>query len=321
MRIPRRGLAALLTLAALPARAESWPPANLRLILPYPPGGVGDLTARLLTQHMQEAIPTRIVVDNRGGGATVPGTRAIQAAAPDGTTIGMVDNAFTINPGLMGADLPYDPLRDFSFISHVAAAPMVLVVHPSLGVTDVQSFIALAKQRGDSLAFGSAGNGTPVHIAGELFRRAAGITWTHAPYRGAGPMMTDLVAGTVQVAFATVPTALAQARDGRIRVLAASGRERPALMPDVPSMAEAGLPDVSIRVNLALVGPAALPPEHVNGLSATVKRVLAQQAVQERLRALGLVPVGSTPDELRALFAAEIAQMAAVIKEAGIKPG
>jgi tripartite-type tricarboxylate transporter receptor subunit TctC len=134
-------------------------------------------------------------------------------------------------------------------------------------------------------------------------------------------MMTDLVAGTVQVAFATVPTALAQARDGRIRVLAASGRERPALMPDVPSMAEAGLPDVSIRVNLALVGPAALPPEHVNGLSATVKRVLAQQAVQERLRALGLVPVGSTPDELRALFAAEIAQMAAVIKEAGIKPG
>jgi tripartite-type tricarboxylate transporter receptor subunit TctC len=319
MMITRRSLAILLAAAALPARAETWPPRNLRLILPYPPGGVGDLTARLIAQGMGEVAQIRVTVDNRGGGATVPGTRAIQSAPPDGTTIGMVDNAFTINPALMEGQLPYDPMRDFSFISHVAAAPMVLAVHPSLNVTDVAGFVAVARQRGDALAFGSAGNGTPVHIAGELFRRAAGIAWTHTPYRGAGPMMTDLVAGTVQCAFATVPTALEHARAGRIRVLAASGRERPALMPEVPSMAEAGLPDVSIRVNLALIGPPGLPADQAAAAAATIRRVLEDQAIRDRLGALGLVPIGSTPEELRALFAAEIVQMGRVIREAGIK--
>ncbi len=319
MRLSRRSLAAFAALA-LPARADTWPPRNLRLIVPYPPGGVGDLTARLISQALTDAVPTLgIVVDNRGGGATVPGTRAIRDAAPDGTTIGLVDNAFTTNPGLMGASLPYDPLRDFTFISHVAAAPMVLAVHPALEVNDIQAFIALARQRGDRLAFGSAGNGTPVHIAGELFRRATGIAWTHTPYRGAGPMMTDLVAGTVQAAFATVPTAVAQARAGRIRVLAASGAERAALLPEVPSMAEAGLPAVSLRVNLALVGPAGLPADYVEGLSGTVRRVLAQPSVRERLAGMGLVPIGSTPAELRALFTAEIAEMTALIRDAGIK--
>jgi tripartite-type tricarboxylate transporter receptor subunit TctC len=319
MRLSRRSLAAF-TALALPARADTWPPRNLRLIVPYPPGGVGDLTARLISQALTEAVPNLgIVVDNRGGGATVPGTRAIRDAAPDGTTVGLVDNAFTTNPGLMGPGLPYDPLRDFAFISHVAAAPMVLAVHPSLEVTDIRAFIALARQRGDRLAFGSAGNGTPVHIAGELFRRATGIAWTHTPYRGAGPMMTDLVAGTVQAAFATVPTAVAQARAGRIRVLAASGSERAALLPEVPSMAESGLPAVSLRVNLALVGPAGLAEGYVEGLSGTIRRVLAQPAVRERLAAMGLVPIGSTPAELRALFTAEIAEMTTLIRDAGIK--
>lgn len=318
--LTRRALAGLAALAALPARAESWPPRSLRLVLPYPPGGVGDLTARLVAQHMGEAIGVRIVIDNRGGGATVPGTRLIQQAAPDGTTIGMVDNAFTINPALLEGGVPFDPLRDFTFIGQVAAAPMVLAVHPSLGVADLQGFVALARQRGDTLAFGSAGNGTPVHIAGELFRRAAGIAWTHTPYRGAGPMMTDLVAGNVQAAFATIPTALEHARAGRLRVLAASGRERPALMPEVPSMAEAGLPDVSIRVNLMLVGPPGLPAEHVAGVSDTLRRVLAEQAVRDRLAALGLVPVGSGPEELRALVAADLEQMGRLIREANIRP-
>jgi tripartite-type tricarboxylate transporter receptor subunit TctC len=317
----RRGLAALAAAVAAPrvASAQAWPTREIRLILPYPPGGVGDLTARLLAQHLAPALGVNVVVDNRGGGATAPGTQAIATAAPDGYTIGMVDNAFTTNPGLLPQRLPYDPLRDFTFISLIAAAPMVLAVHPSVNAADMAAFLAVARERGDRLSFGSAGNGTPVHIAGELFRRAADITWTHVPYRGAGPMMTDLVGGTVQVAFATVPTALEHARAGRIRVLAASGSERPALMPEVPSMAEVGLPAVSLRVNLALVGPANLPAPVVARLDVAIAQALADPALRQRLAALGLVPVGSSGAALRENFAAEIAAMTKLIAEANIR--
>jgi tripartite-type tricarboxylate transporter receptor subunit TctC len=311
-------LAAAATLAA-PAAAETYPSRNLRLIVPYPPGGIGDLTARLLAEGLGEILPVSMVIENRGGGATVTGTQAIATAPRDGYTLGLVDNAFTTNPSLLTTPLPYDPLRDFSFIGLVASAPLILAVHPSVGVDSVPALVAHARQAAAPLTFGSAGNGTPVHIAGELFRRATGITYTHVPYRGAGPMMTDLIAGNIQMAFATVPTAVQHARAGRIRVLAVSGQQRLAFAPEVVSMAEVGVPDFNIQVRLMFIGPADLSPEIVTRLADAMQRSIGKPETRDRLAALGLVPVGGGPDELRRLVSSELEQMARVLRQANIR--
>jgi tripartite-type tricarboxylate transporter receptor subunit TctC len=229
-------LAAAGAVVTYPARAQDYPARPVRIIVPYPPGGATDVLARLLASRIGEELKQTFIIDNRGGGASQVGTQAIATAAPDGYTIGLIDSAFTINPGLFAGKLPYDTLKDFAAVSLIATAPLVLVVHPSLGVNTAQELVALAKQKAGSLAFAIPGLGTPVHLAFEQLRQVAGIDLVGVPYRGAGPSIADFIAGQVQATFATVPSILEHVRGGRARALGIVGERSPLL----PRCAEHG---------------------------------------------------------------------------------
>jgi len=318
----RRGLLALGAGLALPAgggMAQALP-RTVRLIVPYPPGGASDITARLLAQEMTGATGAAFVVENRGGAASITGTQAIATAAPDGATLGVVDTAFLVNQGLFATRLPYDTRRDFTFVSMLVRSPLVLVVPVQSPWNSVAQLVEAAKAKPGELAFGSAGNGSAVHMAGEQLRLAAGFTYVHVPYRGGGPMITDLLAARVQMAFGTVPAMAEHVRAGRLRALAVTGATRAALLPDVPSMAEAGQPKVDAALMNGLVGPAGLPAPMVETLAQAARKVLTGDAMHARLTELGFEPVASTPEAFREQGLREIAQWEEVVRMSGIQP-
>src|ERR1044072_4040892 len=260
MRTARVGLAgaAVGTLLARTAFAQDYPTRPVRIIVPYPPGGATDVLGRLIAPRLEQELKQSFVIDNRGGGASQVGTQAIAAAPPDGYTIGLIDSAFTINPGLFAGKLPYDTLKDFAAVSLVATAPLVLVAHPSLDVKTAQELVALAKQKPGSISFAIPGLGTPVHLVSEQLRQGAGTEVVTVPYRGAGPSIADFIAGQVQMTFATVPSILEHVRAGRARGLGMVGRASP-LFPDVPTMEQAGLAGIDAALMFGLVVPAAAP--------------------------------------------------------------
>src|SRR5262245_49395561 len=247
------------------AHAQDYPSRPIRVIVPYAAGGATDTLARLVGSRIDQELKQNVVIDNRGGGASQLGTQAIATATADGYTIGMIDSAFTINPGLFAGKLPYDTVKDFAPISLIATAPLVFVVHPSVPATSAQELVALAKQK-PGMTYALPGLGTPVHLAGEQLRQAAGIEVVSVPYRGAGPSIADFVAGQVQMTFATVPSILEHVRAGRARALAMVG-ERSPLLPNVPTMSEAGI-NVDAALMFGLVAPAATPREIIEKLSA-----------------------------------------------------
>jgi tripartite-type tricarboxylate transporter receptor subunit TctC len=319
--IPRRLLlAAALLPVAYHARAQAWPTRSIRLVVPYPPGGASDITARLLAQELTTALGQSVVVENRGGAASITGTQAVATAAADGYTLGVVDTAFVVNPALFGSRLPYDTRRDFTPVSLLVRAPLALVVPAGSPWRDVAALVVEGRAKPEQLSFGSAGNGTAVHMAGEQFRQAAGFTYLHVPYRGGGPMITDLLAGRVQMAFGTVPAIAAHVRAGRLRALAVTGGARSNLLPEVPSMAEAGLPQVDAALINALVGPAGLPDAVVERLATASRAAIAGVALRQRLSELGFEAVGSTPRELRDSFAADIPRWEAIVRQGNITP-
>ncbi|MGG5824032.1 tripartite tricarboxylate transporter substrate binding protein [Falsiroseomonas sp. HW251] len=320
MILRRMLLAAALLPAAGRAFAQAWPARPIRLVVPYPPGGASDITARLLAQELTAALGQSVVVENRGGAASITGTQAVAAAPADGYTLGVVDTAFVVNPALFGSRLPYDTQRDFTPVSLLVRAPLALVVPASAPWRDVAALVAEARAKPDQVSFGSAGNGTAVHMAGEQFRQAAGFAYLHVPYRGGGPMITDLLAGRVQMAFGTVPAIAEHVRAGRLRALAVTGRARTDLLPEVPSMAEAGLPQVDAALINALVGPAGLQDGVVDRLAMASRAVITGAAIRLRLSELGFEPVGSTPQEVRDAFAAEIPRWEAIVRQGGITP-
>jgi tripartite-type tricarboxylate transporter receptor subunit TctC len=305
-------------LLARPAFAQDYPARPVRIIVPYAPGGATDVLARLLAARIDQELKQTFVVDNRGGGASQVGTQAIAIAAPDGYTIGLIDSAFTINPGLFAGKLPYDTLKDFAPVSLIATAPLVFVVHPSLGVTTARELIALAKQK-PGMTYALPGLGTPVHLAGEQLREIAGIDVVSVPYRGAGPSIADFIAGQVQMTFATVPSILEHVRGGRARALGIIG-ERSSLLPDVPTMAEAGLAGIDAALMFGIVAPAATPASVVTRLSEAAARSLRTDPLHGRLTELGYVPIGSSPDEFQARIAADIAKWSRIIEAGHIKP-
>ncbi|WP_439596687.1 tripartite tricarboxylate transporter substrate binding protein [Falsiroseomonas sp.] len=319
--IRRRSLlgAALATGLAAPAFAQSYPSRPVRLVVPYPPGGATDITARLLAQELSQALGQSFAVENRGGGASVTGTQAVATAPADGHTLGVFDSAFVVNPGLLGSRLPYDTRRDFSFVSVLVRSPLVLVVPAAAPWPDLAALVRDAKARPNELTFGSAGNGTAVHMAGEQFRLAAGFTFLHVPYRGGGPMITDVIAGRVQMAFGTIPAMAEHVRAGRLRALAITGATRSALLPEVPSMAEAGFPAVDAALINALVGPAGLPEPVLARLAEASRQAVTGAAMRTRLTELGFEPVGGTPAEASAQLLGQITQWEQVIKEGDIK--
>jgi tripartite-type tricarboxylate transporter receptor subunit TctC len=304
---------------SLTARAAGYPEKSVRFFVPYPPGAATDNLARLAGQLFTNSLGQPFIVENRGGGGTTIGTRALATAPADGYTIGMIDSTFTINPGLLGSRLPYDTLKDFTPISLMATAPFVMVVHPDVPAKTIQEFVKLAASKPGTLSYGSAGVGSGPHLAGEQLRREAKVDVLHVPYRGGGTVFTDLLGGQVQFAFATVPSLLEYIKSGKVRALAVTSGKRVAQLPDVPTFTEAGLPGVDTQPLFGLVAPTGTPPEIVQKLAATLDESVHKGELQGKLSAIGFQPVGSGPAAFGERIKADVAKWTELIQKAGIK--
>jgi len=314
-----RGLLWFMLLAVGFAQAEIYPAKPIRFVVPYPAGGPLDTIARLLGQKVSESVKQPVVVDNKPGAGGNIGADAVAKSPADGYTILMGAVAtHAINPTLY-ASIPYDPVRDFIPVTQVASTPNVLVVNPSVPAASVREFIAYAKANPGKLNFGSGSTGSAGHLAGELFKTQAGVEMTHVPYKGAAPAMNDLVGGQIQLMFDNLASSLGQVKAGRVRALAVTTARRTSLAPDLPTIAESGLPGFDINTWFGIFVPANTPREVVERLHAEFTRALALPDVKERMLALGAEPVGSRPDEFAAYIRAEGEKYARVIKASGAK--
>lgn len=319
-----RGLVAVIAMAfagIAVAQGDAYPSKALKMIVPYPPGGAADLTGRLLAQKMSESMKQPVVVENRPGANGGIGAEAVAKSAPDGYTLLVADRgALAINPSIY-QKLPYDPLKDFADIGVATEAPYVLVAHPSLNASTVREFIAVAKAKPGSIAYGSYGIGSMPQLNFEAMSRNVGIELLHVPYKGSSPAVQAVVAGEVGVTISSAPAILGFMKDGRLRVLAIGADKRLPLLPDVPTLAEAGVKgDLLVPVYFAVAAAAGTPPAIVARLNDEMRRALTAPDVVEKLTANGLVPVASSPQAMAALVAQDVAKFAALVKTIGIKP-
>ena len=308
--------AALAPLAPLGAFAQA--PGTVRLVVPYAPGGVGDLLARTLGERVSAAGGPRVIVDNRPGGGTVIGAQSVAQAPTDGQTLLLVAASFVINAHLM-PKLPFDPLKDFVPVSLLGSNPHLLVVHPAVPATDLKSFVAWARDRQGAATFASFGNGSSGHLAFELLKRQAGIAMAHVPYKGGGPAMTDLVAGQVDAMLTDLPTALPQVKAGRLRAIAVAQRERDSTLPAVPTVDEAGLPGFESKSWYGLVARAGTPRDTVDALNAAFVAALREPGVRVKLEQAGLDLAGTSPAAFGAFLAAESARYAEAVRLSGAR--
>jgi len=287
-------------------------------VLPFTPGGAIDLCARFLAQQLTDRLGKPFVVENRPGAGTVVASNLVAKAAPDGYTILVAPSPLATNATLH-KQLPYDPAKDFAPIARVADIPFVLVVHPSLPVRTVAELIQYARERPGQLSYASSGSGSTLHLAGELFKSMTGIAMTHVPYRGSPPALNDVVAGHVNLMFADPASAVAQIREGRVRPLGVTSLTRIPTAPDIPPIAEAGLPGFEAVSWTLLVAPAATPPAIVNKLHAELKSVVASPEGQRQIIGFGMLPFDSpSPEELKNFLQAEILRWGKVVQQAGI---
>ena len=302
------------------AAAQDWQPQRpLRMIVPFPPGGTADLLARLLATPMGNALGQQIVVDNRGGAGGVISLDALAHSAPDGYTFGIPSlSAHAANATLI-AKLPYDSIKDFQPLTFVAQVAPVLVVHPSNPATSVQDLIARARSAKKQLTFGSSGTGVSNHIAGELLRLESRAEMAHVPYKGGGAAMIDVMGGQIDFMFNPVSSVLPFISTGKLRAMGISDRKRSPVLPNVPTMGEAGYGNFDITESWGLVVPAGTPPDAVRRLRAEAVKVISQPEIIERYGAQGLTFVPSTPERLREIMVAEIAKYRDIITRAGIK--
>ncbi len=307
---------------AIPAaRAQgSYPDQPVRLIVPFPPGGPADIVGRLIGKAMGDRLGQPFVVESRAGAGGLIGMEAVARARPDGYTLGVASTgALTVLPSLM-ARMPFDAQRDLQPISQIISVPQALCVNPNLPARTVAELVALARSRPGTISFGSSGNGNSLHLAAELFRmRAGGMDILHVPYRGAAPALTDLVGGQVQMMFGDVPVMLPQIRAGAVRALAVTAPRRSAALPDVPTMAEAGVQGVDSETFYGLVAPAGVLQDRLDLLHRTVVAALNDAGVRDQLIAQGGEVVGSRPEQFAAHIRAETAKWAEVIRESGVK--
>jgi tripartite-type tricarboxylate transporter receptor subunit TctC len=305
--------------AVSPATAQPYPSKPVRLVLPYPPGGGSDTIGRPLAQKMSEGLGQQVVVENRGGANGNIGMEAVARSAPDGYTIVFALSAqLAINPGLYHK-VPYDPLRDYAPVTLFGSGVYLLVVHPSLPVKSVRELVALAKARPGQLAYSSSGNGSGGHLAAELLNSMSGIRMLHVPYKGGGPALMDLIAGQVQVLFATQLASWPHVQGGRIRALGVSTAKRPSSLPDLPTIAEAGVPGYDSGVWYAVLAPAGTPREVIARLNGEIVRALNLPDYRGFLVSNGIEPIGSPPEELSRTIKIELAKWSKVIKDAGVR--
>ncbi len=306
-------------LSACAVWAQSYPARPVRMIVPYPPGGPTDILSRIFGQKLAEQLGRQIVIDNRGGAGAIIGTELAARAAPDGYTLLMGTNGLlSINPN-MYARLPYDPVRDFAPVSLVASAPSILVVHPSVPARSVKELIALAKSRPGQLNYASGGIGTSPHLSGELFKSMAAVNLVHVPYKGGGPALAGTAAGQVEIFFPGIMEALPLVRDGKLAGIAVTTIKRSAVIPDMPTIAETGLPGFDSGNWYGILVPARTPREIIARLHAATVQTLLAPDTRKRVQEVGADPISSSPEEFAAHISGEIARMGKVIRSAGIR--
>ncbi len=309
-------LAAIFGLAGR-AEAQPYPSKPVRLIVPVAPGGGSDFVARLLGHRLTEALGQQFVVENRPCAGSTIGTEHVIRSAPDGYTLLLISPSYAINPSLY--PIKFDPLADYTPIIAVARNPYVIVVHPSLPVHSTKQLIALAKARPGQIIYGSSGQGTIVHLTSELFLYMAGLKMTHVPYKGGGPALQDLIAGHIQLVFATSQTSFPQVKAGRLRALAVTTPQRVPAAPELPTIAESGVPGYAVTNLLSLIGPKGLPRAVVERLNGETAKILKLKDFEERLQNDGASPAGGTPEQLHEQLRKEIEQWRQVVARAGIK--
>ena len=308
-------LACVLSASAV---AQEYPARPVRLIVASSPGSGVDTVGRIVGQRIGDAIGVQVFVDNRAGGGGSIGVQVVARSAPDGYTLLMAAPSFTINASLMRPP-PYDVVRDFTPVGRATTGQYIIVVHPSLPVASVKELIAFAKARPGQLNFGSGGNGNSTHLAGEYFKSLAKVDLTHVPYKGSGPAVIDLVAGQIHLMFANITAGLPQAKAGRLRALATSGDRRSHAAPDIPTVAESGIPGYVVTSWFGIMAPARTPQEIVGRLSAGLHAAMRAKDLLEKLAGEGAEPAPSTPAEFGRLVASEVETWAKVIKAAGLQ--
>ena len=312
-------LGLLLGLVFALASAQSYPTKPIRLVVPFPPGGATDILARDVAQKLTEAWGQSVIVDNRPGAGGNIGSELVAKSAPDGYTLEMgTVGTHAINASLY-AKMPYDHVKDFTPVILVAGVPNVLVVNPSVPANSVAELIAYAKANPGKLNFASSGNGTSIHLSGELFKVMAGVQITHIPYKGSTPALQDLLAGQVQMMFDNLPPSLPQIKAGKLRALAVTSLTRAPALPDVPTLSESGLPGFEASSWFGILAPAGTPAPIVAKLNAEIAKYLATPEAKEKLAKQGANAAGGTPDDFAKHIAAETAKWAKVVKDSGAK--
>jgi len=317
--LQRWAVGAVLALLATGAWGQAYPAKPIRLVVPFPAGGTTDILARAVGQKLTEAWGQPVVVDNRPGAGGNIGAELVAKAASDGYTLLMgTVGTHAINASLY-AKMPYDHIKDFAPVILVAGVPNVLVVNPAVPVNSVQELIAYAKANPGRLNFASSGSGTSIHLSGELFKVMAGVQMTHIPYKGSAPALQDLIGGQVQLMFDNLPSALPQIKGGKLRALAVTSAARAAALPDVPTVAEAGLPGFEASSWFGVLAPAGTPVAIIARLNAEIAKWLASPEAREKLASQGANAAGGSPEDFAKHIAAETAKWQKVVKESGAK--
>jgi len=312
-------LFALSLCAAATAQAQNYPTKPIHWIVPFAPGGTTDILARTIADKLSPALGQPVIVENKPGAGGGLGATYVAKAPPDGYTImGGTISTHAINASLY-KDLQYDPVKDFAPIMLIARVPNMLVINPSIPAKNVAELIALMKKNPGKYTFASSGNGTSQHLSGELFKTMAGVDMQHIPYKGSPPALQDVVGGAVSMTFDNITTAWPLAKNGNLRALAVTTAKRSAVAPDVPTMAESGLPGYEIGSWQGVFAPAGTPPEIVKRLNAEMVKILAMPDVRDKLVGLGAEPVGDTPAEFAALVKTEVVKWSDVVKKSGAK--
>jgi len=308
------------SLLATAALAQSYPAKPIRLIVPFAAGGGNDNVARLVGKHLSDSLGQQLVIDNRPGAGGVLGAELAAKAVPDGYTLFLGGvGSHAVNPNL-NVSLPYDPIRDFAPVALLAQAPLVLVVHPSVPADSITAFVALARSRPGQLNYASNGNGSSSHLAAVMFDSMTGVDMVHVPYKGLSPALTDLLSGRVQLMFSSVVAILPHIKAGKLRGLAVTGSRRLASMPNLPTIAESGLPGYEASSWYGVLAPAGTPREIVARLNAELVKALEQPEVRTSLLAEGAEPIGGSPEQFAAHIRSEMERLGKMIREAKIRP-
>ena len=315
----RATLAALALSMIQPAAAQDYPARQVRLIVPFGAGGPADVYARVIAQHLSEEMKQTFIVENRPGAGSIIGTDAVAKSAPDGYTLLVMSNTHTTNESLV-PNKPFQLMRDFVPVAPMNYSDLIMVVHPSVPAKDLKEFIALAKGKPGELNYASSGPGTPYHMAGELYKAMSGSNIVHVPHKASGEARSAVMGGHVQMMFDAITTMASNVAAGQVRALGTTGAKRSALTPDVPTVAEAGVPGYEATIWLGVMAPAGTPKDIVDKLNAGINKVIARPDVKDAWAKQGAVPMAMTPAEFDKYLQSDIEKWANVVKSAGIKP-